>query len=101
MLLHYASTKGAVLTMTRSLARELGADNICVNCIAPGFTESEGVAQQGGFDDGQKQMQIAQRALKRVEEPEDLVGTCVFLASSDSDFITGQTILVDGGALTH
>ena len=101
MLLHYVSSKGAILAMTRSLARELGGDNICVNCIAPGFTESEGVRQQQGFDAAQKQMQVDVRALKRVETPEDLVGTCVFLASSESDFITGQTIVVDGGAITH
>lgn len=101
MLLHYVSSKGAILGMTRSLARELGDDNICVNCIAPGFTESEGVLEQTGYSDDLKKMQVGVRALKRVQTPEDIVGTCVFLASPDSDFITGQTILVDGGALTH
>ncbi|MFQ5535343.1 MAG: SDR family NAD(P)-dependent oxidoreductase [Sphingomonadales bacterium] len=101
MLLHYVSSKGAVLAMTRSLSRELGDDNIGVNSIAPGFTESEGILANEDFSAPMKQMQVAQRAFKRPQTPEDLVGTCVFLASADSDFITGQTILVDGGALTH
>lgn len=101
MLVPYVSSKGAVLAFTRSLARELGGDNICVNSIAPGFTESEGVLANQGFSDPLKESQVAQRALKRVQKSEDLVGACIFFAAAESDFITGQTLVVDGGALTH
>jgi len=101
MLVQYVTSKGAVLAFTRALARELGGDKICVNCIAPGFTESEGVMENRGFSPDLRGMQVAQRALKRAQTPDDLVGACIFLASSESDFITGQTLVVDGGALTH
>ena len=101
MLVQYVTSKGAVLAFTRALARELGADNICVNCIAPGFTESEGVMENRGFSPDLREAQVAQRALKRVQTADDLVGACIFFASPESDFITGQTLVVDGGALTH
>ncbi|HZS02332.1 MAG TPA: 3-oxoacyl-ACP reductase family protein [Chloroflexota bacterium] len=97
-LLHYVSSKGAVLALTRALARELGNDNICVNAVAPGFTLSE--AGQGAPDET-KQRSVAGRALHREEVPEDLVGTIVYLASPDSDFVTGQTIAVNGGYVLH
>jgi NAD(P)-dependent dehydrogenase (short-subunit alcohol dehydrogenase family) len=84
---------------TRSLARELGAFGIRVNAIAPGFTLSgeneENISEQG------KQANVRARMLQRAAVPTDLVGTLVFLASDDSDFITGQTIAVDGGAVVH
>ncbi|HEY5898105.1 MAG TPA: glucose 1-dehydrogenase [Burkholderiales bacterium] len=96
MFLHYVTSKAGVVGLTRALAREVGADNINVNAIMPGLTIA---------DEKQKQMLSEEylaprrqaRAFKRDQYPEDLVGTVVFLASSASDFITGQTINVDGG----
>lgn len=97
----YAASKGAVLVYTRSVARELGDYNICVNAIAPGFTESEGVIANQSMSQALKDMQVQMRAFKRVMQVSDLTGTLIYLASSDSDFVTGQTILVDGGAINH
>ena len=97
----YAASKGAVLVYTRSVAREVGDYNICVNAIAPGFTESEGVVANKTMSQSLKDMQVRVRAFKRVMQVSDLTGTLVYLASSDSDFVTGQTILVDGGAINH
>ena len=100
MLLHYVSSKGAQVAFTRALAREVGDDGITVNCIAPGLTMSEKV-----IDDDQwiavKDGNTASRAIKREQVPEDLIGTLVFFASSDSDFITGQTLVVDGASAMH
>jgi 3-oxoacyl-[acyl-carrier protein] reductase len=97
MFLHYVSSKAAVIGLTRALAREVGGDGINVNAITPGLTIA---------DENQRRMLSEEylaprrqaRALKRDQYPEDLVGTVVFLASSASDFITGQTLNVDGGA---
>ena len=100
MLLHYVSSKGAVVAFTRALAREVGADNICVNAIAPGLTMSEKLADTEQWT-RIKDANAATRAFKRDELPEDLVGALLFLASSDSDFITGQTLVVDGGSVMH
>jgi NAD(P)-dependent dehydrogenase (short-subunit alcohol dehydrogenase family) len=93
-LMHYVASKGAVIAMTRSMARELGPDNICVNVIAPGNTppESTVVTERGAAT-------IATRALRRVETPDDIVGAVIFFCSAESDFITGQTLIVDGGAV--
>ena len=96
--LHYDASKAAILGMTRSLARELGDDNICVNTIAPGSTMSENVLKRQNWMGGGPDTTVQSRAIKRQEVPEDLVGACIFLASSDSDFITGQTLVVDGGS---
>ena len=100
MMLHYVSSKGAMVAFTRALAREVGDDGICVNALAPGLTMSEKVmgdeqwkAIQGG--------NAATRAIKRDELPEDLVGAMIFLCSSESDFVTGQTLVVDGGSVMH
>ena len=89
----YVASKGAVIGMTRTLAREVGDWNITVNSIAPGSTASDPEADQSRYEG-----RVPDRAIKRVERPEDLVGAGVFLMSSDSDFMTGQTMIVDGGA---
>lgn len=96
---HYVTSKGAVTAFTRSISRELGEYNICVNSLAPGFTLSDSVISENPSHlDHSRQPSIVRRALKRDEYPEDLLGALVFLVSADSDFITGQTIAVDGGA---
>jgi len=99
--LHYDASKAAVVGITRSLARELGEDNICVNAIAPGSTASENVLRRSTGLGTTMDATVATRALKRVETPDDLVGACLFLASSDSDFMTGQSLVVDGGSALH
>ncbi|MEC7490966.1 MAG: glucose 1-dehydrogenase [Pseudomonadota bacterium] len=100
MLLHYVSSKGAQVAFTRALAREVGDDGITVNCIAPGLTMSEKVINEDQWI-AVKDGNTASRAIKREQVPEDLIGTLVFFASSDSDFITGQTLVVDGGSAMH
>jgi NAD(P)-dependent dehydrogenase (short-subunit alcohol dehydrogenase family) len=96
---HYVSSKGAVTAFTRAVSRELGEYKICVNSLAPGFTLSETVVNENpGHIEHSRAPSIARRAIKRDEYPEDLLGALIFLASADSDFITGQTIAVDGGA---
>ena len=97
-LSHYTASKGAVIALTRSHARELGDKNIQVNAIAPGLTESEGVKANPGFDMARAPT-IARRSIKREMLPEDTLGTLLYLASSDSDFVTGQTLNVDGGKM--
>jgi len=96
--LHYVTSKAGVIGFTRALARELGPDNICVNAITPGLTIS-GPQQEGVLTPEQLQDRRRRRAFQRDQYPQDLVGTMIFLCSADSDFITGQTINVDGG--TH
>jgi NAD(P)-dependent dehydrogenase (short-subunit alcohol dehydrogenase family) len=96
---HYVTSKGAVTAFTRSVSRELGEHNICVNSLAPGFTLSDSVINENpGHLDHSRAPSLARRAIKRDEYPEDLLGTLIFLASSESDFMTGQTLAVDGGA---
>jgi NAD(P)-dependent dehydrogenase (short-subunit alcohol dehydrogenase family) len=99
--LHYVTSKGAIVAMTRVMARELGADNICVNALAPGLTTSEGVINNPSYTDESLAANASSRAFKRLQQPDDLVGAIVFLASHDSDFMTGQTMLVDGGSAMH
>ncbi|MDQ5847363.1 MAG: glucose 1-dehydrogenase [Pseudomonadota bacterium] len=95
--LHYIASKGAVIAMSRGLARELGKDRITVNSLAPGFTLSENVAKDPVHVQ-QGEVTRMTRAIQRDETPEDLVGAVSFLASDDAAFITGQTLVVDGGS---
>jgi NAD(P)-dependent dehydrogenase (short-subunit alcohol dehydrogenase family) len=99
MAAHYVASKAGVVGFTRSLARELGEYNINVNAIAPGLTISMEEVSDARMARNQQRVQA--RALKRTEVPQDLVGTVVFLCSSESDFMTGQTLVVDGGAQMH
>lgn len=98
-LMHYVASKGAVVAMTRAMARELGDDGVRVNCLSPGFTASDNVVSNADYTSGYTQGAVNARALKREQHPDDLVGTLIYLASADSDFVTGQTIVVDGGAV--
>ncbi|GKY89952.1 SDR family NAD(P)-dependent oxidoreductase [Sinisalibacter aestuarii] len=102
MMLHYVATKGALTAMTRSMAREMGADGITVNAVAPGYTLSEGVlARSAGAEDPQQERARNARAIKRDQVPGDLTGAVAFLAGDAAGFITGQTLVVDGGAVMH
>jgi NAD(P)-dependent dehydrogenase (short-subunit alcohol dehydrogenase family) len=97
-MLHYVTTKGGIMAMTRALARELGEHGIRVNTLAPGFTLSDTVmAENPGHVNTARDRAVQSRSLRRDEQPQDLLGALVFLSSADSDFITGQTIAVDGG----
>jgi len=97
-MLHYVTSKGGIMAFSRALSRELGEHGIRVNTLAPGFTMSETVmAENPGHVASSRERAVASRALRRDEEPQDLLGALIFLASADSDFVTGQTIAVDGG----
>jgi NAD(P)-dependent dehydrogenase (short-subunit alcohol dehydrogenase family) len=98
-MLHYVTSKGAVVAMTRCLARELGGHGITVNAIAPGLTMSEAIADDPAWSGDAAQPTVKSRALQRDQLPEDLTGALVYLASADSAFMTGQTMVVDGGAV--
>jgi NAD(P)-dependent dehydrogenase (short-subunit alcohol dehydrogenase family) len=98
MLLHYVTSKGGIVAFTRALSRELGTYGIRVNTLAPGFTMSDSVVEQNPEHVRTAQPRaVASRAIPRDEHPQDLLGALIFLASADSDFITGQNIAVDGG----
>jgi NAD(P)-dependent dehydrogenase (short-subunit alcohol dehydrogenase family) len=92
--LHYVASKGGVIAMSRVMAKELGRRNIRVNTIAPGFTLTE--ASYGHMDNAE-QYGVDRGALRRPSQPEDIVGAALFLASADSGYVTGQTLVVDGG----
>jgi NAD(P)-dependent dehydrogenase (short-subunit alcohol dehydrogenase family) len=100
-LLHYVASKGAVVAMTRSLAKELGADNVLVNAVAPGFTMSDGVLENPVQVEALQEISAKARTLVRDQYPEDIVGAVVFFAGEGSAFITGQSLVVDGGAYFH
>jgi len=100
-LMHYVASKGAVISMTRSLARELGPDNVTVNAISPGYMLSAGNFENPEFMQAQRQAAIASRALPRDGYEADIVGSVSFLASDDSAFISGQILAVDGGSVYH
>jgi NAD(P)-dependent dehydrogenase (short-subunit alcohol dehydrogenase family) len=100
-MLHYVASKGAVVAMTRALAKELGADNVLVNTVAPGFTMSDGVLANPVQVESLQEVSVKARTLVRDQYPEDIVGAVVFFASEEAAFITGQALVVDGGAYFH
>jgi NAD(P)-dependent dehydrogenase (short-subunit alcohol dehydrogenase family) len=95
------TSKGAIVALTRALAKELGRDGIHVNCVAPGFTMSEGVQAHPEVIDALRDVSVAARTIQRDQLPEDVVGAVVFLCSSEADFVTGQTMVIDGGQYFH
>jgi NAD(P)-dependent dehydrogenase (short-subunit alcohol dehydrogenase family) len=95
--IHYVASKGGVIGLTRALAIELGPYDININAVAPGFTDTEAsrrLADVTKYD-------VSKTPLRRLEQPNDLLGAVIFLASEESNFITGQTLLVDGGRAMH
>ena len=100
-LLHYVTSKGAIVALTRSLAKEVGKDSIHVNCVAPGFTMSEGVKSHPEVVEALRDVSVAARTIQRDQVPEDVVGAVVFLCTPAADFITGQTMVIDGGQYFH
>jgi NAD(P)-dependent dehydrogenase (short-subunit alcohol dehydrogenase family) len=100
-MIHYSSSKAAILGMTKAAARELGADGIRVNCVAPGSTFSDDTYAEEKRAAAERKPQVEERCIRALQTPGDLVGTVAFLASHDSDFVTGQTIVVDGGIVMH
>jgi NAD(P)-dependent dehydrogenase (short-subunit alcohol dehydrogenase family) len=100
-LLHYVTSKGAIVALTRALARELGSDAIRVNCVAPGFTMSDGVKSHPEVVEKLRDVSVAARTIQRDQLPEDVVGAVVFLCSPAADFVTGQTMVIDGGQFFH
>ncbi len=100
-LLHYVTSKGAIVAFTRALAKELGREGVRVNCVAPGFTMSEGVKQHPEVVEKLRDASIAARTIQRDQVPEDVVGAVVYLAGPSSAFVTGQTIVIDGGQYFH
>jgi NAD(P)-dependent dehydrogenase (short-subunit alcohol dehydrogenase family) len=98
--LHYVTSKGGIMAFTRALSRELGQHGICVNTLSPGFTLSDSVVEQNpGHVSAAREPAVQSRAICRDQYPQDLIGTLIFLASADSDFVTGQTLAVDGGSV--
>jgi len=100
-LLHYVTSKGAIVALTRALAKEVGKDSIHVNCVAPGFTMSEGVKSHPDVIEKLRDVTIASRTIQRDQVPDDVVGAVVFLCTPAADFITGQTMVIDGGQYFH
>lgn len=101
LMLHYVASKGAVDAMTRALARELGDSGIRVNTIAPGFTMSDRIEAQREKLAFYVGLSLNARSIRREQAPADLIGALLYLASPESDFVTGQAIVVDGGMIAH
>ncbi len=100
-LLHYVTSKGAIVAFTRALAKELGKDNVLVNCVAPGFTMSAGVQAHPEVIEKLRDVSVAARTIQRDQLPEDVVGAVVYFCGPGSAFVTGQTIVIDGGQTFH
>jgi NAD(P)-dependent dehydrogenase (short-subunit alcohol dehydrogenase family) len=100
-VLHYVTSKGAIVAFTRALAKELGGDNVLVNCVAPGFTMSTGVHEHPEVVEALREVSIGARTIKRDQEPADIVGAVAFLCGPGATFITGQTMVIDGGQYFH
>ena len=101
LMAHYVASKGAVISLTRALATECGEHQVRVNSVAPGFTLSDGVMLNQNLIEGVKGPSLKGRVLSRDMSAEDLVGAVAFFVSNESAFITGQTMVVDGGAYFH
>jgi NAD(P)-dependent dehydrogenase (short-subunit alcohol dehydrogenase family) len=100
-LLHYVTSKGAIVALTRALAKEVGKQGVLVNCVAPGFTMSAGVEEHPEVIEALRQVSISSRTIQRDQVPEDVVGAVVYLSGASSSFVTGQTIVIDGGQTFH
>jgi NAD(P)-dependent dehydrogenase (short-subunit alcohol dehydrogenase family) len=100
-LLHYVTSKGAIVSLTRALAKELGPDNVLVNCVAPGFTMSDGVNEHPEVVEALQEVSVSARTIKRDQLPEDIVGAVAFLCGPEATFFTGQTMVIDGGQYFH
>lgn len=98
-MLHYITSKGGLAAMTKALSRELGPSGVTVNALAPGLTLSDSIRANAGHLEETRDKVIASRAIQRDGYPEDLIGALIFLASDDSAFVTGQTLVVDGGSV--
>lgn len=96
-MIHYVTSKGGVLSFTKSLAAELGGDNVCVNAVAPGYTDTSASRTLGDVT----RYDTSKTPLARLEQPGDLTGAVVFFVSDESNFITGQALVVDGGRYMH
>jgi NAD(P)-dependent dehydrogenase (short-subunit alcohol dehydrogenase family) len=99
-LLHYVTSKGAIVAFTRALAKELGGE-VRVNCVAPGFTMSDGVEEHPEVVEALQEISVSSRTIKRDQVPEDITGAVAFLCGPESSFITGQTMVIDGGQFFH
>jgi NAD(P)-dependent dehydrogenase (short-subunit alcohol dehydrogenase family) len=95
------TSKGAIVALTRSLAKELGGDDVLVNCVAPGFTMSDGVHEHHEVIEALRDVSIGARTLKRDMVPGDITGAVAFLCGPGATFITGQTMVIDGGQYFH
>ena len=100
-LLHYIASKGAIASITHSLARELGADGITVNAIAPGLTMTRNMKDNDSYSKEVREMALAGQSIKVEETPQDLVGACLFLVSDGASMMSGQVLAVDGGTAVH